>query len=185
MTHTNKRHAIKQKKRQVMQHTIRQSTGYITHVYIQVVTIRMNSEKSTMLKKTIKGIYNPENRHVKSNDIQQRIHTCKAIKIIMEKIKITMLSKTKWAINTINMSISQTNIAMKHKKNSYLGILNQDKSIIITNISMSQNEYNIQACIQWYQELSMCNQEIGTHWSTHQTPHLLHLKFKLDPLKDP
>ena len=34
-------------------------------------------------------------------------------------------------------------------------------------------------------ELSMCNQEMSTHWSTHQTPRLLHFKFKLDPLKDP
>ena len=34
-------------------------------------------------------------------------------------------------------------------------------------------------------ELSMCNQEMSTHWLTHQTPRLLHFKFKLDPLKDP
>ena len=47
------------------------------------------------------------------------------------------------------------------------------------------NEYNNQACIQWYQELSMCNQEIGIHWSTNPTPHLLHLKFKFDPLVIP
>ena len=32
-------------------------------------------------------------------------------------------------------------------------------------------------------ELSMCNQKMSTHWSTHQTPRLLHFKFKLDPLK--
>ena len=31
----------------------------------------------------------------------------------------------------------------------------------------------------------MCNQEMGIHWSTHQTPCLLHFKFKLDPLKGP
>ena len=34
-------------------------------------------------------------------------------------------------------------------------------------------------------ELLMCNQEMSTHRSTHQTPRLLHFKFKLDPLKDP
>ena len=52
------------------------------------------------------------------------------------------------------------------------------------------NEYNNQAYIQGYQELSMCNpvkqthaqRKMGTHWSTNQTPHLPHLKFKLDPL---
>ena len=44
------------------------------------------------------------------------------------------------------------------------------------------SQYNIQACIK---KLSMCNQEIGTHWLTHQIPHLLHPKFKLDPLNDP
>ena len=27
--------------------------------------------------------------------------------------------------------------------------------------------------------------EVGTHWSTNQTPHLPHLKFKLDPLVIP
>ena len=55
------------------------------------------------------------------------------------------------------------------------------------------NEYNNQAYIQGYQELSMCNpvkqthaqREVGTHWSTNQTPHLPHLKFKLDPLNNP
>ena len=34
-------------------------------------------------------------------------------------------------------------------------------------------------------ELTMCNQETCIHWSTHQMPHLLHLKFKLDPLNIP
>ena len=34
-------------------------------------------------------------------------------------------------------------------------------------------------------EFSMCNQEIGIHWSTNQMPCLLHFKFKLDPLKVP
>ena len=38
------------RKRAVMRHAVRQSTGYITHVYIQVVRIRMNSDKNTMLK---------------------------------------------------------------------------------------------------------------------------------------
>ena len=32
-------------------------------------------------------------------------------------------------------------MAMKHKENSYLGILNQDKSIIIINISNVSNKY--------------------------------------------
>ena len=74
--------------------------------------------------------------------------------------------------------MSQTNIAMKHKK-----ITTSKTSIKIINQHVNvANEYNNQACIQWYQELSMCNQDIGTHWSTNQTSHLLHLKFKLGPL---
>ena len=36
--------------RVVMHHTVKQSTGYITHVYIQVVTIKMNSDMNIMLK---------------------------------------------------------------------------------------------------------------------------------------
>ena len=71
------------------------------------------------------------------------------------------------------MSISQTNITTKHGRNSYLEILNQDKSINTINMSIPQVKT---------QELSMCNQETSTHWSTHQMPHLLHLEFKLDPL---
>ena len=47
------------------------------------------------------------------------------------------------------------------------------------------NEYNNQACIQWYQELSMCNQQISTHWSTNKMPHLFHLEFKFDSLNNP
>ena len=46
------------------------------------------------------------------------------------------------------------------------------------------NEYNNQACIQWYPELLMCNQEIGTQWSTNQMPYLLHSKFNLDLVND-
>ena len=102
------------------------------------------------------------------------------------------------------MSISQTNIAMKYGRNSYLGILNQNKSIITINMSNISNKYineaqkeslyqnpqsrwstntiNMSMSKVKTQELSMCNQETSTHWSTHETPHLLYLKFKLDPL---
>ena len=38
------------RRRAVMRHAVRQSTGYITHAYIQAMTIRMNSDKNTMLK---------------------------------------------------------------------------------------------------------------------------------------
>ena len=105
------------------------------------------------------------------------------------------------------MSISQTNIAMKHRRNSYLGILNQDKLIITIKISNISNKYinraqkeslyqnpqsrwstnmiNMSMSQVKAQGLSMCNQKTSTHWSTHQTSHLLHLKFKLDPLNFP
>ena len=103
------------------------------------------------------------------------------------------------------MSISQTNIAMKHRRNSYLGILNQDKLIITIKISNISNKYinraqkeslyqnpqsrwstnmiNMPMSQVKTREFSMCNQESGTHWSTHQMPHLLHLKFKFDSLR--
>ena len=69
---------------------------------------------------------------------------------------------------------------MKHEETGYIRILNQNNqptwSTNMINMSMSQVKAR---------ELSMCNQEMSTHWSTHQTPRLLHFKFKLDPLKDP
>ena len=98
-------------------------------------------------------------------------------------------------------------MAMKYKENSYLGILNRNKSIIINSMSNISNIYidgarkeslyqNSQS--RWLtntinmpmsqvktRELPMCNQEIGNHWSTHQMPHLLRPKFKLDPLRSP
>ena len=103
----------------------------------------------------------------------------------MTKIRVIMLNKAIRSINIISMSMSQTNIAMKNRNiaisESLIKIINQHNQHV--NVS---NEYNNQACIQWYQELLMCNQEIGTpHWSTHQMPHLPHLKFKLDPLDSP
>ena len=125
------------KRKAVMQHTVKQSTN-ISLMYAYKLWQSRWIVIQTSCSKKIKIIYTPENWHVKSNDIQQWIHTCKAIKIIMEKIRITMLSETRWAIDTISISISQTNIAMKYRRSSYLGILNQDKSIIIISISMSQ-----------------------------------------------
>ena len=38
------------RRKAVMRHAVRQSTGYITHVYIQVVTIKMNNDMNIMLK---------------------------------------------------------------------------------------------------------------------------------------
>ena len=70
----------------------------------------------------------------------------------------------------------QTNISMERKKNHYIWILNQDNQPTRSIMSISQMKTR---------KLSMCNQEMSTHWSTHQMPHLLHLKFKLDPLNPP
>ena len=49
----------------------------------------------------------------------------------------------------------------------------------------STNTINMSMSKVKTQELSMCNQETSTHWSTHQMSHLLHLRFKLDPLLIP
>ena len=95
-------------------------------------------------------------------------------------------------------------MATKYRRNSYLGILNQDKSIITIKMSNISNKYineaqkeslyqnpqsrrstnmiNMSMSQVKAQGLSMCNQKTSTHWSTHQTSHLLHLKFKLDSL---
>ena len=122
----------------------------------------------------------------------------------MAKIRMTMLSKARWSINIISMSMYSTNMATKHrkikilnqdnqshnqhvkylkqiyqwstKKNHCVRISNQDNRPIQSIMSMSQMKTR---------EPSMCNQEVSIHWSIHQTPHLLHFKFKLDPLKDP
>ena len=151
---------------------------YITHVHIQAMTIRMNNDKGNMLiwqlgwivikatcLKMIKIIYKQENWSIKSNDIQQWIYTCEVIRTIMEKTRVIMLSKTRFSINIISISMSQTTIVMKHRKiatsKSSIKIISQPNQHV--NVS---NEYNNQACIQWYQKLSMCNKEIGTHWST-------------------
>ena len=45
------------RRRVVMQHTDRQSTRYITHVYIQALTIRMNNDKNTMPKDDQENIW--------------------------------------------------------------------------------------------------------------------------------
>ena len=45
------------------------------------------------------------------------------------KIRATTLSKVRWAINIINISMSQTNIAMKHGKNLH----NRNPQIKINN----------------------------------------------------
>ena len=98
-------------------------------------------------------------------------------------------------------------MTMKYKENSYLGILNQNKSIIINSMSNISNKYingarkeslhqnsqsrwstntiNMSMSQVKTRELPMCNQETGNHWSTHQMPHLLHPKFKFDPLRPP
>ena len=57
------------------------------------------------------------------------------------KIRINALSNTKWSINIISMSKSRMNISMKHKENSYLGILYQYESIIIISMSNISNKY--------------------------------------------
>ena len=38
------------KRRVVMQHTVKQNTGYITHAHAKAMTIRMNGDTNIMLK---------------------------------------------------------------------------------------------------------------------------------------
>ena len=118
---------------------------------------------------------------MQARETTQQAEWCTVVSVCMwsdrnnhGKIRINALSNTKWSINISSMSKSQMNISMKRRENSYLEILNQDKSINTINMSIPQVKT---------QELSMCNQETSTHWSTHQKPHLLHFKFKFDPLK--
>ena len=56
-----------------------------------------------------------------------------------DKIRMTMLSKAKWSINIISMSMYSTNMAMKHRK---IKILNQD--------NQSHNQH-VKYLIQIYQ----------------------------------
>ena len=74
----------------------------------------------------------------------------------------------------IGMSMYQTYITMKHRKSDILS-LNWD----------IQSYQCLSKISKHASKLPMCNQEAGTHWSTHQMPCLLHLKFKLDPLNSP
>ena len=74
----------------------------------------------------------------------------------------------------IDMSMYQTNIAMKYRKKRHL----KPQIKMINHINVTTQYPSI------HQKLPMCNQETGTRWSTHQMSYLLHLKFKLDPLND-
>ena len=130
------------------------------------------------------------------NNIQVRESTCQVewytvVSVCMwsdqnnyGKIRINVPSKTIRSINIISMSMSQTNISMKHRRNHDIESPNQDKQSS-KSACQSPNEYNIHACLQWHQKLSMCNHKKGIHWSTYQTPRLLHPKFKLDLLNNP
>ena len=69
---------------------------------------------------------------------------------------------------------NQKNISMKHKKNI---------AISRSSIKISTNTINVPMSQMKTRELLMCNQDMGTRWSTHQMPCLLHLKFKFDPLR--
>ena len=92
----------------------------------------------------------------------------------MEKSKSLYQAKQDEQSMIIGMSMYQTNIAMKHRKSD------------IRNPNQDNRHINVP--IQYpsiHQKLSMCNQETGTHWLTHQMPHLLHLKFKFDLLWSP
>ena len=65
------------------------------------------------------------------------------------KIRVTTLSKVRWAINIINISMSQTNIAMKHgKKKCHNRNVQSRQTIIIINMSMSLVKTNAQACVK-------------------------------------
>ena len=80
------------------------------------------------------------------------------------KIRVTMLSKVKWTINIISMSMYSTNMAMKHRK---IKILNQD--------NQSHNQH-----VKYPKQISMKHEETGyiitpnqnnqPTWSTCQCP---------------
>ena len=63
------------------------------------------------------------------------------------------------------MSISQTNMIMRHKENSHIGILDQKKSIIINSMLNISNEY-----INGEQKESLY-QNPQSRWSTNMIDH--------------
>ena len=118
----------------------------------------------------------------KSEKTTQQVKRCTIVSLCMwseqnnqEETKSLYQTKQGGQPMIIGMSMYQTNIAMKYRKSDIWSPKSR-----WSIISMSQQ--NIQAYIK---KLSMCNQETGTRWSTHQMSCLLHLKFKFDPLSSP
>ena len=135
MVHMDKQHAITQKKGS---HATYSQVGYeIYHLYQYTnYDNQMKNDTNIMLEDDQENIQYRESIwevkwYTMVSPYMGRDHNKHV------KIRVAIPSKTRWAINTINMSISQTNIAMKHKRNSYLEILNQDKMIIIINTKWS------------------------------------------------
>ena len=122
-----------------MQHTIRQSSDIssCTHKISENTTIKTNSDTNIMLKDDQNSI------QVKESTCQAEWYTMVSVCMWSDqnnhgKIRVNMLSKAIRSINIIGMSISQTNISMKHRRKHGIGILNQDKSVNIINMSKSQ-----------------------------------------------
>ena len=119
--HKQATHAITSGWEEVMQQTVIQNryiSSKSTHKLIEE-----NIWKMIACSMIIKIIYNRENQ-----SYQIKWYTMASLYMWGNqnkhgKIRVTMLSKARWSINIISMSMYSTNMAMKHKK---IKILNQD-----------------------------------------------------------
>ena len=113
----------------------------------------------------------------KSEKTTQQVKRCTIVSLCMwseqhnqEETESLYQAKQDKQSMIIGMSMYRTYITMKHRKSDVLS-LNQD----------IQSYQCLSTISKHAPKLPMCNQETGSHWSTHQMPCLLHLKFKLDP----
>ena len=67
----------------------------------------------------IQMIYEQENQHLDKQDVQQYEHTCQSEQDNHGKSKINMLRGARESINIISMSMSQMDIAIKHRKSPH------------------------------------------------------------------
>ena len=85
------------------------------------------------------------------------------------KIRMTMLSKAKWSINIISMSMYSTNMAMKHRKNK---ILNQDNQSHNQHVKylIQIYQWSIKKLVILESLTKIINQHDQPIWSTCQCP---------------
>ena len=141
---------------------------YITQIYTQANREEYLANDS-ILHDNQDNIQPRETNHVKSNDIQWWIYTCEVIKTKHGKIRMTMLSKARWSINIISMSMYSTNMAMKHRK---IKILNQDNQSHNQHVKylIQIYQWSIKKLVILESLTKIINQHDQPIWSTCQCP---------------